>query len=68
MKAKKKLMLMLLMIKMMLMIMMIFELIANLTTKQQLCTCITVFLKSSFFLHFFAVKCLIKSTFYGGRK
>ena len=57
MKAKKKLMLllvmmmmmMMMMMTMMLMIMMTFELITNLTTKQQLCTCITVF------VHFFAV-------------
>ena len=55
MKAKKKLMLLslmmmtMMMMMMMLMIMMTFEFITNLTTKQQRCTCITVF------VHFFAV-------------
>ena len=57
MKAKKKLLLLLLMMMtmmmmmmtMLLMIMMTFEFITNLTTKQQRCTCITVF------VHFFAV-------------
>ena len=60
MKAKKKLMLlslmmmtmmvmMMMMMTMMLMIMMTFEFITNLTTKQQRCTCTTVF------VHFFAV-------------
>ena len=57
MKAKKKLMLlslmmmtmMVMMMMMMLMIMMTFEFITNLTTKQQRCTCTTVF------VHFFAV-------------
>ena len=52
MQANKKLMLLLLMMMtmmMMLMIMMTFEFITNLTTKQQRCTCITVF------VHFFAV-------------
>ena len=58
MKAKKKLMLlslmimtmmMMMMMTMMLMIMMTFEFITNLTTKQQRCTCITVF------VHFFAI-------------
>ena len=60
MKAKKKLMLlslmmmtmmvmMMMMMTMMLMIMMTFEFITNLTTKQQRCTCTTVF------VHFSAV-------------
>ena len=58
MKAKKKLMLlslmmmtmmMMMMMTMLWMIMMTFEFITNLTTKQQRCTCITVF------VHFFAV-------------
>ena len=53
MQAKKKLvlmmMMMMMMMTMMLMIMMTFEFITNLTTKQQRCTCITVF------VHFFAV-------------
>ena len=50
MKAKKKLMLLsLMMMTMMVMIMMTFEFITNLTTKQQRCTCTTVF------VHFFAV-------------
>ena len=60
MKANKKLMLlslmmmtmmvmMMMMMTLMLMIMMTFEFITNLTTKQQRCTCTTVF------VHFFAV-------------
>ena len=61
MQANKKLLLLLLMmmtmmmmmmmmtITLMLMIMMTFEFITNLTTKQQRCTCITVF------VHFFVV-------------